>query len=141
MANGFAWTKLTVAVGGGVCGVETASIHGPWSWSSAVVDSGTADWSEVFVFHLCVHDQHGDDARRCCQEPERRVGARGSKTARNDDPGGTGPPPRCHVVALVLLLRPVARDELQLGTASFLDSGEAGSPRRLLPRQWRAREL
>jgi hypothetical protein len=37
------------------CSAETASIHGPWSWSSAMVDSDAADWFGVFVFHLCVH--------------------------------------------------------------------------------------
>jgi hypothetical protein len=56
---------------------------------------------------------------------------------------GEEPVPRHggHVIALVLLLRPVARDELRGGTASFLDSGEAGSLHRLFPQKRRVREL
>jgi hypothetical protein len=40
-----------------------------------------------------------------------------------------------HVVALVLLLRPVTRDELRGGASSFLDNGEVDSPRRLFSQQ------
>jgi hypothetical protein len=122
--------------------------------------------SLVFVFHLCVLGQHGDNARRWCEEPEGCVGALGSKTAHNDDPGALAtsivsvgrlcpsmvrheirhdfdseesvPHHGGHAITLVLLLRPGARDELRRGAASFLDSDEEGSPRRLLSQQRRA---
>jgi hypothetical protein len=132
MGNGFAWTKLTGAVGGGVrCG---DCIH-PWSILALLI--GSECLSSTFVSMAST----GALATAIFSVSRLRLSMERQKIRHGVDSEEPVPRHGGHVIALVLLLRPVARDELRGGTASFLDSGEAGSLHRLFPQKRRVREL